>query len=423
MIIRFYKIVSLLMKGILHFLSVFSTRASSFLKKRELRIEDLPERKGSKVVWLHGASVGELDQCKALARYIKEVEPNSFIIQSVFSDSVQESNFKDHVSNYNFFLPLDFPNAYNNIFEKLKPDILLIAAWDTWPNLILKAKSCSTKVYLFCATLSKSSGRYKNILARTLTKKVLSLLDGISPTHKIYESIFQELTDSRVKVKVCGDSRFDSVIQKIENKTGDNGVIEKLKSIPKEKVIILGSTYSSCDSLWFPIIKDLLEKGFSFWIFPHKINTERLTEIEKGLKEYNLQPTFFSKLETSSYTGVIVFDLLGVLAYSYQYSCLVYVGGAIHNRVHNVIEPAYFGNPIITGTKIKNASEAVVLNQLGGLFIVNESKDVLSVIEGLFSEPEKLKNVNQLNSRFVKDNAGASKRFYDEFLLTHSNKG
>lgn len=410
--LNIYKFLTYLLKLNLPIL-LFIPKIKSFIKK-EKSLNSILELSFStkKVYWLHGASVGELDQCKSLARVIREKEPDVFILQSVFSESVSEKNLADPSINAFFFLPLDFPNSYDKIFLKFQPSALFLAAWDTWPNLLISANKFNCKSYLFCATMNENSGRNKG-LARLLSRKTFPLLSGISPTHKIYEKVFLDLSSKKVPIHTCGDSRFDSVVEKIKS----NQILPDFqKKIPNTlpQLLILGSTYEACDLIWFPILQDLLNQGIHIWIFPHKIDEKRISFIIQQLQKLNLSYSLYSGSEQIS--NLCIFDAIGLLAYAYQYASFVYVGGALHNRVHNVIEPAYFGMPIFTGPKIENASEAMTLEKLGALFRFTNISDLKQKFIPLIGNEEKRLELGKIARNFVTENTGASERFYNIFL-------
>ncbi|MEM7184968.1 MAG: glycosyltransferase N-terminal domain-containing protein, partial [Spirochaetota bacterium] len=217
-----YQILGFCLFPILRILAFFHPhpQGRKFLavrKESKQKLQSIPTpQSDTQVFWLHGASVGELDQCNALVKVLREKYPKVFILQSVFSLSVSEKQLEKTGADATFFLPIDLPFTYNFIFHKFQPSHLFLAAWDTWPNLLLSAKKYSCESFLFCATLNDNSGRKKG-LAKKLTKQTLQLLSGISPTHEMYLQTFQELTDNKVPTKVCGDSRFDSVAARIES--------------------------------------------------------------------------------------------------------------------------------------------------------------------------------------------------------------
>lgn len=372
--------------------------------------EEIPKR----VIWLHAASVGELDQCKAQAKSIKENEPNALVIQSVFSESVQEKNLDTEYTYFNFHLPLDFYFAYNSIFEKFHPDSLVLMAWETWPNLILAAERYRCKVYLASAVLDPKSKRI-SFIARALTRSVFKKLSGIAPVNASMISGFQELTGKDTKVISCGDSRFDSVVDKIKSKTPNEKFTEFVKSYPHKKILLLASTYSDCEKIIFPTLNEALDLGYSVWIFPHKVEKPRIEEISNHLNEEVLSYSLYSTLKNPCKDRIVLFDVLGILAFAYFHGSLAYIGGALHNKVHNVLEPAYFGLPLITGEKIFNSFDALNLREIKSLTVINSSNEFLKAVK-IYSNESEREKANAANKNYVLSRTGASDKFYQSFL-------
>ncbi|RHX84613.1 3-deoxy-D-manno-octulosonic acid transferase [Leptospira stimsonii] len=369
------------------------------------------ETNAKKVIWQHAASVGELDQCRALALEFRKKEPSTFLLQSVFSESVRDSQLEAFPADETFRLPIDTPFGYDWIFEHFHPKVLVLMAWDTWPNLILSAKKFGTKVVLGSAVI----GSRKNGFLGMLTKAVFRNLSGVYPSHESFYEPFRSLVPERIPVKVLGDTRFDTVLKKIEDTKKE---FVRPKNYPYSKIILFASTYEPCEELLVSFYKlakekqpDLLNE-FAFWIFPHKTSPERITSIEHRLQDAKMEyQTWTSTPYEKMNTQTIVFDVLGILAFAYQAVDFAYVGGAIHNRVHNVLEPATFGLPLMTGKKISNSPEAMILKQTGGLFVVSEPQDILNIVNFPSTEIEKIR---KHNSNFVKQGRGAAERLFEE---------
>ncbi|TGK31517.1 3-deoxy-D-manno-octulosonic acid transferase [Leptospira gomenensis] len=370
-----------------------------------------PDLNGKTVFWFHAASVGELDQCKALALEFRKKNPSAFLLQSVFSESVRDSQLEAFPADETFRLPIDTPFSYDWIFSKFHPKVLVLMAWDTWPNLILTAKTFGTKVVLGSAVIG---GRKQGFMGR-LTKAVFRHLDGIYPSHETFYDSFRSLVPDIVPIKVLGDTRFDTVIKKIEDNKRE---FRPPPGYPYSKIILFASTYEPCESLFVSFYSFLREKKpdllneLAFWIFPHKTSPDRIVSIEHLLQDARIRyqtwtSTPYEKMDAQT----IVFDVLGVLAFAYQAADFAYVGGAIHNRVHNVLEPALFGLPLMTGPNISNSPEATILRKTGGLFVVSKPEDILDVID----RPESaLEVVRKHNRDFVRSGRGAAERLYEE---------
>ncbi|UOG47658.1 3-deoxy-D-manno-octulosonic acid transferase [Leptospira noguchii] len=366
---------------------------------------------GKYTVWLHAASVGELDQCKALALEFRKNDPSAFLIQSVFSDSVRDSQLEAFPADETFHLPIDLPFNYDWIFSRFHPKVLVLMAWETWPNLVISANRFNTKVVLGSAVIGN---RKKGIMGK-LTKSVFKHLDGIFPSHESFYDVFRSLVPDQIPVKVLGDTRFDSVLKKIED---NPKIFKKPKNYPYSKIILFASTYEPCEDLIVSLYKFIRSKNpklldkFAFWIFPHKTSPDRIVSIEHKLQDTKMEyQTWTSTPFEDMSAQTIVFDVLGVLAFAYQAADFAYVGGALHNRIHNVLEPATFGLPLMTGPKIFNSPEAMILEKSGGLFIVSNAQDIFKILN--IPETELL-DIRKRNREFVQKGRGAAKKLYEE---------
>ena len=412
--ILFYNFILRVIKPFYILFSLTIPKINEFEKKRKISLDQLQSKflNKNKVIWLHASSVGELDQCKSIAKVIKKNLPDINLIQSVYSNSVKEKNLLFELYLGVFYLPVDFPNSYDLIFEKYHPEILIITAWDIWPNLIQSGRKFGCDIFLACGSLHEKSSRLKNPFFHKLTAEVLNLFTGISPAGRSSEELFKKLVNKNIDILSCGDSRFDSVCEKIEFKNNENEIFKSYKST--NKVIILASTYKICDDILFPCMNNLVREGYHFWIFPHKIDNKRIDEIKASLTKLNLKFQLYSNT-LSLESDVLVFDILGLLAFAYEKAHICYVGGGFHNRIHNVIEPAYFGLPVSTGENIQHAPEAIELNHLGYLNILRSSEDFYNFcISNHDSIEYEIKKENI--KKYVQDNRGASERFFNHFL-------
>ncbi|MCZ8344623.1 MAG: 3-deoxy-D-manno-octulosonic acid transferase [Leptospira sp.] len=419
-----YFLYTLLVYVIYFFVSILINFFPKYKKIQSERTRLLKEvlsknAEGREVIWLHSASVGELDQSKALIAIIKKKNPKSFILQSVFSASVTEKQLIDPQIDAYFYLPFDIPNFYKPILKKFKPKKLIILAWDTWPNLLKTCSEFGVKTFLVCAALSPNSSR-KNSFLKKLTKESFSYLNGLYPTHPFSEKEFRDLVSDSTDFQVLGDSRFDSVLIKLKTKKPKESFlkyIQKTESHWKKKPpYIFGSTYSICESYILDWISQTESKQ-ALWIFPHKWEEERGNQLVKSLGKF-METKRFSEISVSGKTpDCIVFDELGILAFAYKYGRLAYVGGGFHHRIHNTIEPAAFGLPLLTGPKIDNAPEALVMQSLGGLKRVYNSEEFVTTLRTIETDKKEFKRIGQINRNFVVENSGASEKIYNRVFL------
>ncbi|MDZ4725791.1 MAG: glycosyltransferase N-terminal domain-containing protein [Leptospira sp.] len=420
----FYNLLLFILFPLFYFLYLIIPKLKRIVTKRKLdkkRILALHFEKGKKkVIWLHSASVGELDQARALAKVIKEKSTDNFIIQSYYSDSVTEKHLSDQNFDLTFILPFDFPFAYSEILKKYKPDICVILAWDTWPNLIRNWKKFGAKVYLACATLSANSGRIKGF-AKKFTSKIFSYFDGIYVSHEILLPLFQDLVGKSKVLSALGDTRFDTVLNRINSgtppisfSTFESRYSTDLKSA---KIMLLGSTYPICESYFLQFLESKESETYletQFWIFPHKWDTLRAESLITKLSKFGSVKTYSQILtdKNQTFPRFILFDEMGILAFAYKYALFAYIGGGFHHRIHNTIEPAAFGLPILCGPKIFSSPEAIVMHKLGGVFIAQNNEEYNNHLIELLSSMDKTRQIGEKNRKFVLDNMGASLRIY-----------
>ncbi|TGK17224.1 3-deoxy-D-manno-octulosonic acid transferase [Leptospira fluminis] len=405
----FYRILTILLWIPIRVLSLSIPAAREFFRVRKedfVRIRSLPDPDPArKVIWFHASSVGELDQCRALATVFRKRKPETLILQSVFSPSVRESQLDAFPADVTFHLPLDFPWAYGFLFDKFRPRTLVCMAWDRWPNLLLSAKKRGIRTLLACAVITPPAG----FLGKKFYRCVFALFDRIYPSHLSAEKNFRELLGQKAEIRTLGDCRIDTVIRKVESNPGS---FRRPNGYPFPKVLLLASTYEECEGLFLPLLSEPSLNDFAFWIFPHKTDPARirsiLTEVSRRTENVRL---YTSGPFEAANARVVVFDVLGILAFAYQAADFAYVGGGLHHRVHNVLEPAYFGLPILTGPKIDHSPEAKELNSQGGLFIVKNEKDVL---ETLSLPSERLEKIASSNRAFLESGRGAAERIYEE---------
>lgn len=417
MVYFLYNILIFLVWGLLNITSLFSKKIRDEISKRIQSLRQLYKTlpKDKVVIWFHSASVGELDQARALAETIRRHRPNLFILQSVFSSSVKESAFSDPLADAYFYLPFDLPFAYKNIFRLFRPKYLFVMAWDTWPNLLKESNNWGTKSYLCCASLSSKSSR-KNPFVRKLTKASFRYLSGIYPSHALMAKEFLGLVSEGTDFTVLGDTRFESVLGKLETKSPNPVFTDFIKRennfLLQNKPVILGSTYPICESHFLAYLKENLDQEF-YWIFPHKWEPRRMMEFQSKLASFGTVAVFSEQKENTPLPKFLLFDLLGILAFAYQYGSFAYVGGAFHNRIHNTIEPAALGLPIITGPRIQNAPEAIVMQELGGLFKTETESDFILHFQKLVQNKDIREKMGNINRNFVVENRGASEKIYN----------
>ncbi len=335
-------------------------------QKKILRTLD---RSRQRVLWFHASSVGEYEQGRILAQRWKEKNPDVFLVFSVFSLSGYSQRKADRLPDLFFSLPFDFSWTMGHLADVIRPEKVFYARYDVWPNMALALFRRNIPQYIFSAQISPRSLRLKKPFD-FFYKNIYGKINHIFTVDTENMERFQRLSPS---VSVAGDTRFDAIEARIRDNSiaSRKELIQKIKSCAvSRKILVAGSSYLDSEKIiiqaWEnPSIRD----QFMAILFPHHINPAHLEKIKEMINEAGLSAELLSQMELNQYKGcrknnIIIVDKMGLLTQGYSMADLAYVGGGFEGSVHTVIEPVFFGIPVITGPHIANSTEAVELAKM-----------------------------------------------------------
>ena len=406
----------------LYFLGIFNDKINRGIKARKTLFDDLNTNlskldRTKKTVWFHSSSMGEFEQAKPIIEKIKN-EKNVNILVTFFSPSGYENSLKYPFADVISYLPFDTPPLTRKFIKIVKPDVVVFMRYDIWPNLILQIQKNNIPSFIVDATMRADSKR-KLPFIKNFHKNLYSGFTKILTVSKEDAENFVSFGLDNKKVTAVGDTRFDRVYQKSihakERKLLPGGIFDG------KKVFVFGSSWESDEEVVFPALTKLLhyDKDTIAIIVPHEPTLLHLEKIEH---------TFLKKFSTirfsymNNYKGerIIIVDSIGILLTLYYYANLVYVGGSFKQGIHNVLEPAVYGIPVLFGPKYHNSQEAEKLVELGGAFVVNNKREAFIKLRTLFTNLEEHKKSGDICFDYVNQNIGATSLILDEisqFLL------
>jgi 3-deoxy-D-manno-octulosonic-acid transferase len=363
------------------------------VKGREDYFKHLPIVPDKKVVWFHCASLGEFDMALPVMNSLKDKYPSTFILVSFFSPSGMEHYHKRiHKVDLAVYLPSDSPANAQKFIAHFKPEKAFFVKYEFWSNYIFEAKKQDVQVFSLCSIFRDDhrffkwyGGFFRDTLRQidffyTQNERSSLLLADIEITNFI----------------TAGDTRFDRVIENKKQLVPNEKIELFLKA---EKAIILGSTWPKDEEILIPfILKNPTQK---FIIAPHNIDEAHIVSIEQQLTGKTIRYTD----ESHSDSQVLILNTIGNLSNAYSYGKMAYIGGGFSGSLHNILEPAVFGLPVIFGPKFKRFPEASMFLHAGIGFTVNN----LSEFENTFLEIDQ--NLSQLSEKteaIVLKNTGAS---------------
>jgi len=401
---------------------IFRMRRNVFEKSQALRIQ-FPNHK---LMIFHGASVGELMQLLPVAQAWSKEKPRQekiLFLFTFFSPSALPFTAKwEEEGLYHFLpLPLDCPKTIKRWLSILKPTLFLTASYEIWPNLFRSLRQARVPSGIISALHRENSGQFTGWYSWFFREvlRELSFVDAVDSQH---QRRFQDFINSTIPVFASGDSRCDYIaqqmkMQKTKNQSEDRLLLQeqfhswyrKIKT--KRRILILASTYASCEQVIFPQLPELLVKfpQLNVIVVPHKIDRPRIDEVRQSLNQ--LQISFCSLHQPESgFTRVFIVDALGILLHLYRYAHLVFVGGSFHYRIHNVYEPAAHGAALAFGPKNKNSPEAQRLIQAGGAREVGSGEEFFQWVHDLMRDSQMVRSLGQKNQLEFRKNLGASEK-------------
>ena len=360
---------------------------SLFDKKTRLFVELRKNQKiisKENVVLFHCSSLGEYESIKYFISMYKEKNKNSSIFLSAFSPSIQRHNIDFNFIDYFFYLPIDLNKNAKKIISLINPKKVFFVKKEIWFNYIFEISKRNIPLYLI-------SGKFKKndiIFSSNWTVNHLKMFDFIfTNDHESNDVLKSKNINNYI---FSGDTRFDSISK---NNMG-NINLKRINDFCGDKdIIVFGSVYKKDLS----IIEDFITKNNSYkYLIAFHNDCKKNNEI---LKKYDY--VYYSDNRQNK-ANIMIIDEFGILKNLYKFAKIVYVGGGFNKGVHNILEPIFFGNPILFGPKFKNFNEAKKAVRLGiAVPVSNKNEFEVSV--------EKFKNFDRTKSReYFKSNLGAS---------------
>ena len=407
--LSFYTLFSPILLGAAELFSPLHPKLRTFFRVRKGVFEEL-EQKIQKLppsafrLWVHAASVGEFEQARPVIAALKKKHPDITIFVSFLSDSGYNArkNFPD--ASAVFYLPQDTPANAKRLLSLIKPDVLLLMRYDFWPNHLLEAKRRGVKLILAAAVLQKNSPYFKPLL-KGFYRSIFHLFDRIFTVSEQDTHAFRQIFNCQ-QAETAGDPRFDQVFLRSRNCAR----VDHLKPLfENHTVLVAGSVWEKDEDLLLAAWKKL-DDAPSLVLVPHEVNPENMARLFRKLQNLSLEFMAVSALnETFDPEGqILVIDQTGYLAELYSLAAIAYVGGGFGVNVHNTLEPAVHGIPVLFGPRCHNSPEAEGLVAAGGAKVIHDQQELFATLKTLTTDTTQ-RQMNGINAgAFVKGNIGAT---------------
>ena len=353
--------------------------------------------KNKKYIWFHAASLGEFEQGRPLIEYIRRNYPEYGILQTFFSPSGYEVRKDYKGADLVCYLPFDTPNNAKRFVELVNPCMAFFIKYEFWQNYLGELNKRGIPAYSVSSIF-----RSNQIFFRWYGKdysKVLTKFEHLFVQNELSKQLLAKL--GVTNVTVVGDTRFDRVID-IFNDSKELPLVAKFKG--DSTTLVVGSSWEPDEDIIIKYIND--NPQLKLIIAPHVVNESHINDIISKLKCKTVRFTSADE-NTVSEAGCLIIDCYGLLSSIYRYGDISYVGGGFGVGIHNVLEAAVYGIPVIFGPNNKKFREAQHLIENKGGFVINNSEDFDSLMNKFLSDNSALAKAGEAAGSYVKNNSGA----------------
>ena len=390
--------------SILSVYGLFNKKIGLFVKGRKETFDQLSVFKDDdKVIWIHAASLGEFEQARPIIEELKKSHSAYKIVVTFFSPSGYEIRKNYEFADVICYLPFDTRGRVRKFLKMTHPELAIIVKYEFWPNLLSELKKQEITTILVSGIFRNTQQFFKS--SGGWMRKALGSFDHFflqdESSQKLLTSI--NLTNT----SVSGDTRFDRVVRILEQ---DNSLDFVEEFTNNQYTIIAGSTWPEGEELLVNYINT--SYGEKFVIAPHSINNKAIAAFKESIQK---KVVLYSEKEGKLLADfdVMIVDTIGLLTKMYSYADSVYVGGAFKTGLHNILEPATFGVPIVIGPEFSKFKEAVDLVDLKGCISVNNQKEFSEIFQQLKTDPDFRKKTGEINQNYIQQNKGATKKIME----------
>ncbi|RAR47764.1 3-deoxy-D-manno-octulosonic acid transferase [Flavobacterium lacus] len=394
---------------LLKIVTLFHPKIKLFIDGRKNVFEQIKQKISStdKTIWFHAASLGEFEQGIPVMEKIKIKFPNHKIIVTFFSPSGFEVRKNNSMADLTIYLPLDTQQNAKQFLELTHPEMVFFIKYEYWPNYLNELKKRQIKTYLISGILRNNQVFFK--WYGGFYRKCLTAFDFFFVQNESSKKLLQSLGFQNIKIS--GDTRFDRVVSILERDNSLN-FIEEFKN--NTTTIVIGSSWPKDEELLVNFINNSSE-NVKFIIAPHNIKSEQILELQKSITKKSI---LFSEWESNVQTGrdlslreydVFIINTIGILTKIYNYADIAYVGGGFGNPgVHNILEPATFGIPIVIGPNYSHFAEATALVNMEGCISISNQNELNETFSNLLSNEDIRYEKGHICNTFVQMNKGAT---------------
>jgi 3-deoxy-D-manno-octulosonic-acid transferase len=407
-----YQLVVRFTAQFLRLIALFNPKIKLFVEGRKVVFHQLQEAitNSDKTIWFHAASLGEFEQGLPIMEAIKKKYPSHKIVVSFFSPSGYEVKKSNTIADVTVYLPLDTKRNAHNFIKAVHPDLVFFIKYEFWPNYLNELQQLQIKTFLVSGIFRKNQAFFK--WYGGFYRKALEAFSYFFVQNESSKILIQRLGYQNVMIS------GDRVMNILERDNSLDFMDEFCTT--NSKIIVIGSSWPKDEEMLLNYINTSAE-NIKFVIAPHNIKADQIKNLKSQIrkktilfseKEELLKQVQQDKVEDFQ---VFIIDTIGILTKIYSYADIAYVGGGFGNPgVHNILEPATFGIPIIIGPNYSHFAEATALVNLGGCISIKNQNQLKEIIDELLQNEDERLEKGHICRTFVQMNAGATEKISNQ---------
>ncbi|WP_392419694.1 3-deoxy-D-manno-octulosonic acid transferase [Capnocytophaga canis] len=398
---------------ILHIVALFNPKIRLFINGRKDVFDILQSKiaKNQDYVWVHVASLGEFEQGLPV---IKELRKHYKIVVTFFSPSGYEVRKNSPEADVIVYLPLDTPRNTRKFIDIIQPKMAVFVKYEFWYHYLITLKKRNVPTFLLSGIFREKQIFFKPYGG--MMRNALHCFSHFFVQNQKSKQLLQSIGFENITVS--GDTRFDRVTEILHR---DNHLDFIEKFVGNSLCVVFGSSWEEDESIYVDIINSGKE-NVKYIIAPHDIHTEKINALREKI---HLKSVLFSEkkdFNTSDFQ-VYILDTVGILTKVYSYADIAYVGGGMGNSgLHNVLEPAVFGIPVIIGKNYEKFNEAKELVEKGGVISVDSSEKLQKILFSLIDSPIRRAEIGNINRTYIQNQSGATQKFMNFVKKTYVNQ-
>ncbi|RLC25573.1 MAG: 3-deoxy-D-manno-octulosonic acid transferase [Deltaproteobacteria bacterium] len=387
--------------------SIFNDKAKKWIDGRKNIFTRIKQKidPSQKIIWFHAASLGEFEQGRPVIESFRTKYPDYKVLLTFFSPSGYEIRKDYEQVDFVFYLPIDSKKNAKKFIQIVSPDIAVFIKYEFWYNYINELKNNNIPIFTISAIFRKNQHFFQWYGAwfRTMLKNITYLFVQNQKSFDLLKSINME------NMTIGGDTRFDRVYT-IAEQANTFPLVQKFAG--QHKVLLAGSTWSPGESLINQLL--LNNQKIKLIIAPHEVHEERIKSILKLFETKNVLRYSEAEEKNIESADVLIIDQIGILSGLYQYCDIAYIGGGFGKGIHNILEAATYGKPVIIGPNYKKFKEAVDLIEIGGALPVSNETNLKEVFSKLTKDDEYYSMASSTCKTFIEENRGATDKILNK---------